>query len=93
MVRLDLKLQAKFSWKAQFCVSMDSNALKKWEVALPDCSHEIQRTGTFFLPGLFDSCGSHSPDESLATVLKATGRLNLQGQDSVELNARALSKY
>lgn len=92
LVRLDLKLQAKFLGKVQFCVSMDSNAPKKWEVALPDCAHVIQRAGTFFLPGLFDPCGSRCPDGSLATVLQATGKLNPQGKDSIELNARALSK-
>lgn len=42
LVRLDLMLQAKLLWKLQFCVSVDSNALTKWKVALPDCVHVIQ---------------------------------------------------
>ena len=39
--RLDLKLKAKFLWKLQFYVSVDSNALTKWRVAFPDCVHVI----------------------------------------------------
>lgn len=40
-VRLDLKLQVKFIWKLQFYISVDSNALTKWEVVLAECVHVI----------------------------------------------------
>lgn len=43
-VRLDLNLQAEFLWKLQFCVSVDSNALAKWKLSLPDCVHVIERS-------------------------------------------------
>lgn len=77
LVRLDLMLQAKLLWKLHFCVSVHSNALTKWKVALPDCVHVIQGTRTFFLPGLFDPFFPCIPDKSLANVLQASEKFNL----------------
>lgn len=73
LVRIDLKLQAKFLRKLQFCVSVDSSALTKWKVALLDCVLVIRRTRTFFLPGVFDPFFSCCSDESLSHLKFLTG--------------------